>query len=300
MERPDAVPDLELQVDERAGRKVGTRGSWRVVGFYLLVVLVALPLVFPVWWMFTSSLKEAADVFVFPPTFWPEDPQWSNYLDVFKLGPFHIQMWNSIYIAVLNVTGIVFFSSLAGYAFARIRFPGRNVLFLLILSGLFMPIEVTIIPLFRLFSSLGWIDTHLPLIIAPWFGPFMAFGVFIMRQAFLSLPVELEEAATIDGLGRLGIYYHIGLPLMKPSLAAVAVLGLINSWNKYLEPLVYVPTTEKFTVPIALTQYVTTEGGPVWEVQMAATTLSILPLVIVFLFAQKYFIEGIASTGLKG
>lgn len=295
MERSEAPP-IVLQRERPGGRPF----PWRRVGFYLLAAVVGLVLVFPVWWMFTSSLKDAADVFAFPPTLWPEDPQWDNYVEVFRQGPFLIQLWNSIYIAALNVIGVVFLASLAGYAFARIAFPGRGVLFILILSGLFMPIEVTIIPLFRLFSSLGWINTHLPLIIAPWFGPFMAFAVFIMRQAFLTLPVELEEAATLDGLGRFGIYRHIGLPLMKPSLAAVAVLGLINSWNKFLEPLVYVASTDKFPVPIALTQYVTTEGGPVWEVQMAATTLSILPLVIVFVFAQRYFIEGIASSGLTG
>lgn len=280
---------------------VGSGRSWRRrVGFYLLVIVLATPLVFPVWWMVTSSLKTTSEVFVFPPSLWPAEPQWSNYAKVFEHGPFLIQMWNSIYIAILNVAGVVLLASLAGYAFARIRFPGRSFLFILFLSALFLPLEVTIIPLFRIFSSVGWIDTHLPLIVAPWFGPFMAFAVFIMRQAFLSLPVELEEAALIDGLGRFGIWWKIALPLMKPSLAAVAILGLINSWNKFLEPLVYVPTTRKFTVPIALTQYVTTEGGAVWEIQMAATTLSILPLVVVFVFAQRYFIEGIASSGLKG
>lgn len=280
---------------------VGSARSWkRRVGFYLLVIVLATPLVFPVWWMVTSSLKTTSEVFVFPPSLWPAEPQWSNYAKVFEHGPFLIQMWNSIYIAILNVAGVVLLASLAGYAFARIRFPGRSFLFILFLSALFLPLEVTIIPLFRIFSSVGWIDTHLPLIVAPWFGPFMAFAVFIMRQAFLSLPVELEEAALIDGLGRFGIWWRIALPLMKPSLAAVAILGLINSWNKFLEPLVYVPTTRKFTVPIALTQYVTTEGGAVWEIQMAATTLSILPLVVVFVFAQRYFIEGIASSGLKG
>ena len=290
------------QVPKAAGRAgpAGPRGRWRRIGFYLLAAVAALPLVFPLWWMVSSSLKHAAEVFAFPPTLWPSNPQWGNYLEVFEHGPFLIQMWNSTYIAVLNVVGVVFLASLAGYAFARIRFRGRTALLLLLLSALFMPIEVTIIPLFRIFSGLGWIDTHLPLIIAPWFGPFMALAVFIMRQGFLTLPVELEEAALIDGLGRFGIYWRIAMPLMKPSLAAVAILGLINSWNKFLEPLVYVPSTAKFTVPIALTQYVTTEGGPIWEVQMAATTLSILPLVIIFIFAQRYFIEGLASSGLKG
>lgn len=277
------------------------RVRWlRILGFWLIAAIAAIPVLFPLWWMVTSSLKSAAEVFAFPPTFWPTDPRWSNYVEVFRLGPFARQLFNSTYISLLNIAGILLVASLAGYAFARLRFRGRNAIFVGLLTALFMPAEVTIIPLFRLMSRLGWVNTHLPLIIEPWFGPFSVLAIFIMRQSFLALPDDLEDAARIDGLGRFGIFWRIGLPLMKPSLATVAVLGFLNTWNRFLEPLVYIPSIERFTVPLALTQYVTTEGGPVWEVQLAAATISMLPALVLFLLVQRYFIEGIATAGLKG
>lgn len=280
------------------------QGRWpkvtRRIGFYFLAAIAALPFLFPIWWMVASSLKPAHEIFVSPPSLWPSQVQWSNYVRVFTLAPFARQVWNSLYIALLNVGGVLFLASLSGYGFARIRFRGRTVLFVTLISALLMPAEVTIIPLFRLMSALGWVGTHLPLIVEPWFGPFAALAIFLMRQAFLAIPDELEEAARIDGLGRFGMYRRIGLPLIRPSLATLAILAFINSWNRFLEPLVFLRSLESFTVPLGLAQYVDSSGGPLWEVQLAATTLSVVPVALAFAFAQKYFIAAFATTGLKG
>ena len=196
--------------------------------------------------------------------------------------------------------GTLVVASMAGYAFARIRFRGQNVLFLVVLTGLLIPSEVTIVPLFRMFNSLGLIDTHWPLILVPIFGAPSVLATFIMRQFFITLPGELEDAARIDGLGRFGTFYRVALPLARPALGAVAIFTFLHSWNLYLEPIVFLSSTDKFTLPQALTQYVDAYGGPMWNVQLAAVTLTALPVLIVFVIAQRQFIEGLAHTGLKG
>ena len=234
------------------------------------------------------------------PTLWPENPSFDAYGDVFRLQPFAQQYWNSLYIAIIVTVGTMLVAAMAGYAFARIRFPGANALFLIVLVGLLVPSEVTIVPLFRLVNALGLIDTHWPLIIIPIFGAPAVLSVFIMRQFFISLPGELEEAGRMDGLGRWGIFWRIAFPLARPALAAVAIFTFLKSWNLYLEPIVYLSSKEMFTLPQALTQYVDAYGGPMWNVQLAATTLTVVPVLVVFLFAQKQFVQGLAQTGLKG
>jgi multiple sugar transport system permease protein len=204
-----------------------------------------------------------------------------------------------MYIAVLVTLGTLAVSSLAGYGFARIRFPGQNILFLVVLTGLLIPSEVTIVPLFQMFHDWGMIDTHWPLILGPVLGAPSVLATFIMRQFFIALPHELEEAARMDGLGRFAIYWRIALPLARPALSAVAIFTFLHSWNLYLEPIVYLSTPDMFTLPQALTQYVDAYGGPMWNVQLAAASLTALPVVAVFVFAQRQFVEGLAHTGLK-
>jgi multiple sugar transport system permease protein len=189
---------------------------------------------------------------------------------------------------------------MAGYAFARIRFPGANALFIVVLTGLLIPSEVTIVPLFRMFLKLGWVNTHWPLVLIPVFGAPSVFATFVMRQFFIALPAELEEAARVDGLGRFRIFRTIALPLARPALASVAIFTFLHSWNLYLEPIVFLSTPSKFTLPQALTQYTDAYGGPMWNIQLAAATLTALPVLIVFVLAQKQFVEGLAHTGLKG
>lgn len=271
--------------------------TWSLV---LLLGVLSVPFVFPTWWMITSSFKPMSEILRSKPTIFPENPTWDAFGEVFRLQPFATQYWNSMYIAILVTLGTILISAMAGYAFARIKFPGANFMFIVVLLGLLLPSEVTIVPLFRMVNSMGLIDTHWPLIIIPMMGAPSALAAFIMRQFFLSLPPELEEAGRMDGLSRWGIFWKIAFPLARPAVSAVAIFTFLKSWNMYLEPIVYLSTKDKFTLPQALTQYVDAYGGPMWNVQLAATSLTVIPVLLVFLFAQKQFVQGLAHTGLKG
>ncbi|MBT2496840.1 carbohydrate ABC transporter permease [Microbacterium sp. ISL-59] len=288
--------------DRRRIRPSGakTKRRWVGAGLIALMAVLSIPFVFPTLWMVTSSFKPMSEILQKVPTLWPQDPTVSAYGEVFRLQPFAQQYWNSLYIAALVTVGTMLVAAMAGYAFARIRFPGANALFLVVLVGLLVPSEVTIVPLFRFVNGLGLIDTHWPLIVVPIFGAPAVLAVFIMRQFFLGLPGELEEAGRMDGLGRWGIFWRIAFPLSRSALAAVAIFTFLKSWNLYLEPIVYLSSKDMFTLPQALTQYVDAYGGPMWNVQLAATTLTVVPVLLVFLVAQKQFVQGLANTGLKG
>ncbi|NGM15104.1 carbohydrate ABC transporter permease [Verrucosispora sioxanthis] len=270
------------------------------VALYGALCLLALPFVFPTWWMVTSSVKPVGDIFAFPPSLIPTEASLSAYRRVFELQPFAQQYLNSGYIAAVVTVGTLAVSSLAGYAFARIRFRGQQVLFVVVLVGLLIPSEVTIVPLFRMFNSWGMVDTHWPLILVPILGAPSVLATFIMRQFFITLPAELEEAARVDGLGRFATFWRIALPLARPALGAVAIFTFLHSWNLYLEPIVFLSTPEKFTLPQALTQFVDAYGGPMWDVQLSAASMTAIPILVIFVIAQRQFIEGLAHTGLKG
>lgn len=270
------------------------------LALYLVLLVLAIPFLFPTWWMVTSSLKPVGEILAYPPSLLPTSPRLDAYRQVFEFQPFARQYVNSAYIAAAVTIGTLVVSSLSGYAFARIRFRGANALFLLLLAGLLIPSEVTIVPLFQMFHRFGMIDTHWPLILVPILGAPSVLATFIMRQFFLALPVELEEAARVDGLGRFAIYYRIALPLARPALAAVAIFTFLHSWNLYLEPIVFLSTPAKFTLPQALTLFVDAYGGPMWNVQLAAASMTAIPVLIVFVLAQRQFVEGLSHTGLKG
>ena len=267
---------------------------------YGILMVLAVPFVFPTWWMVTSSVKPIGEIFGFPPSLIPTDVSFAAYQEVFELQPFARQYLNSAYIAAVVTLGTLAVAALAGYAFARIRFRGQNVLFMVVLLGLLIPSEVTIVPLFQMFNGWGLVDTHWPLILVPVFGAPSVLATFIMRQFFITLPGELEEAARMDGLARFGIFRRIALPLARPALGAVAIFTFLHSWNLYLEPIVYLSTPENFTLPQALTQFVDAYGGPMWNVQLSAASLTAIPVLAVFVVAQRQFIEGLAHTGLKG
>lgn len=273
---------------------------WAKVVLYLVMTVLAVPFVFPTWWMITASLLPANSVYASTPKLFPVHPLWSDYKQVFELQPFGQQYVNSLYIAALVTVGTLAVSSLAGYAFARIRFPGANALFFVVLTGMLIPSEVTIVPLFRLVQQVGLIDTHWPLIVIPVLGAPSVLGTFVMRQFFLALPNDLEEAGRLDGLSRFGLFLRVALPLSRPALAAVAIFSFLRSWDSFLEPLVYLSTKSKFTLPLALTQYQDAYGTNIWNIQLAATTLTVLPVLIVFIVAQRQFVTGLAHTGLKG
>jgi multiple sugar transport system permease protein len=267
---------------------------------YVILCVLAVPFLFPTWWMITSSVKPLDEIFQFPPSLLPTSVDFGAYRQVFELQPFARQYFNSMYIAVLVTVGTLAVASLSGYAFARIRFRGANFLFLVILTGLLIPSEVTIVPLFQMFHRWGLVDTHWPLILVPTFGAPSVLATFIMRQFFLALPRELEEAARIDGLSRFGMFRRIALPLTRPALSAVAIFTFLHSWNLYLEPIAFLSSKDKFTLPQALTQFVDAYGGPMWNVQLSAASLTAIPVLILFVIAQRQFVEGLAHTGLKG
>jgi multiple sugar transport system permease protein len=279
-------------VPQRRGLKRGI--------LYVVMGIISIPFLFPTWWMATSSFKPIREIFAFPPSLLPSEPTLEAYLKAFAFQPFAQQYVNSAYIAIVVTVVTMIISSLAGYAFARISFPGQNVLFLVVLAGLLIPSEVTIVPLFQMFNSVGLVNTHWPILLVTSFGAPSVLATFIMRQFFIALPGELEEAARLDGLGRFAIWWRIAVPLARPALAAVAIFTFLNVWNLYLEPTVYLTTPELFTLPQALTRFVDAYSGPMWNVQLAAATMTALPVLIVFVVAQRQVVEGLAQTGLTG
>lgn len=286
--------------NKRYTRRNSQLTGWRLFGLYSLLLVITIPFLFPTWWMFTASLKPIEEVFSFPASLIPNDFQISNYAEVFRLQPFLRQYWNSMSIAIVVTIISVTISTMGGYAFARISFKWRSKVFIILLSALLMPAEVTLIPIFRLMVKSGLSDTFFPIVIIPAFGAHAVVGLFLMRQFFLDFPNELEEAAEIDGLSRFKVFTKIALPLAGPAIASLAILSFLYSWNLFLEPLVFLTEPNKYTLPVVSPQYTDTYGAPIFNVQLAATSLSVIPVMIVFVMAQRHFIRGITMTGLKG
>lgn len=267
----------------------------KAAGYAALTLLAAIALA-PFLWTLSTSLKNIDEVFVYPPRLLPSTLKFSNYSSLWRELPMSRWIFNSAYIVVLAILGKLILTSTAAYAFARLRWPGRDYVFYAYLSALMIPWEVTLIPGFVLMRQLGWIDTHLALIV-PSIGD--VFGTFLLRQFFLSLPRELEDAARIDGAGYFGVFWWIILPLSRPALAVVAVLGFMGVWNAFLWPLIMINSTNKFTLPVGL-QLLNSQHGTDWTVLMAGDVISLIPVVIVYLAAQKYFVQGITMTAIKG
>lgn len=267
-----------------------------------LMTGLALVFVFPFFWTVSSSLKAVSELYAFPPLLFPSVPQWKNYVTVLETVPFLTWMWNSLYVVILSTIGVLLSASLAGYAFARFQFRGRNVLFILTLATMMLPAQVTLIPQFVLFHDLGWIDSLKPLWIPFWFGG-GAFYIFLLRQFILTLPRELDEAAVIDGANPFTILSRILLPLCKPALATVAVISFIGRWDDFVEPLIYLNSPKVFTLALGLNFFRTVpeSGGlPTEHLLMAASVMTTLPPIILFFLAQRYFVSGIALSGIKG
>ena len=290
---------MRSKVNKRYTRRNSKLTGWRLFGIYSLLLIIAVPFIFPTWWMFTASLKPIEEVFSFPASLIPNDFQISNYAEVFRLQPFLRQYWNSMSIAIVVTVISVTISTMGGYAFARINFKWRSKLFVILLSALLMPAEVTLIPIFRLMVKSGLSDSFFPIILIPAFGAHAVVGLFLMRQFFLDFPAELEEAAEIDGLSRWRVFTKIALPLSGPALASLAIISFLYSWNLFLEPLVFLTEPNKYTLPVVLPQFTDTYGAPIFNVQLAATSLSVIPVMIVFVMAQRHFIRGITMTGIK-
>jgi multiple sugar transport system permease protein len=281
----------------RRGRTARARRRWgdRLVQ-YALAILALIILAGPLLWMLSSSLKTRAEVLANPPTLVPADLRISNYTDVFNEVPFARYLLNSLLVASVVTVVALLFHSMAAYSLARLSFPGRNAIFLGILSTLMVPFTVIIVPLFVIVDWLGWVDTYQGLIV-----PMIphAFGIFLLRQFYLSVPRELEEAAIVDGASLMRVYWHIILPLSRPILAALGVFFFLANWNNFLWPLIVTQSQEMWVVQLGIQQF-TGQHEIQHNLTMAASTVAALPTLILFFVLQRRLVEGIKLTGLKG
>lgn len=287
-----AIPRVtEYTASRSVRRQIGhtfVHATLIVLGFITLI---------PLFWMISTSLKNDASVFVFPPQWIPDPVVWENYeLALFKVMPFGLYFVNTAIITAANIVGKVFSRAVVAFSFARLRWWGRDTLFMVMLATMMLPPQVTLIPQFLIFKSFGWIDTFWPLIVPAFFGG--AFYTFLLRQFFMTIPLDLDDAARIDGASTFQIFWSIILPLSKPALAAVAIFTFTATWEDFLTPLIYLHSKEKLTVSLGLAAF-RGEYGTNWNLLMAASLVAMLPPLLVFFFAQKYFIQGVVFTGVK-
>jgi ABC-type glycerol-3-phosphate transport system permease component len=295
------TPSLGALTTARAVKRQQVAG--RVV-LYAVAIGASLLFMLPFAWTVFSSLKSPSELYLFPPRWLPATPRFENYPEVFAVAPFGRWLWNTVVVAVLATFGAVFSAALTGYSFARFRYPGRDLIFMLTLSTLMLPSEVTLIPLYLLFNNIRWLDTYLPLIVPSFFGG-GAFLIFMMRQFFMTIPMDLDEAARIDGAGYLRIFWQILLPLSGPVLATAAVITFIADWNAFLFPYIILNDKAKFTIGIGIKYFQTIASNidsmePRENLLMAASLMMTAPIIVLFFTAQRYFVRGIVMSGIKG
>ena len=271
-------------------------------GLYTILGILALLFGLPFIWALLTSFKTPAEIFIFPPRWLPASFQWRNYVDIWQQAPLGTFLLNSCIVTLFSMIGQLLSASLVAYGFARFRFPGRDTLFLILLSTLMLPYQITIIPTFLLYKTLGWLDSFKPLIVPSWFGG-GAFAIFLFRQFFLTVPKELDEAARMDGANSLLIFFRILVPLSTPIFTTMGIFSFLSNWNSFFYPLIFLNTTEKFTLALGLRyfQRTATSGGAATEhLLMAAAMLMTLPCVLLFLVLQRYFVRAIVMSGIKG
>ncbi|MEZ4662938.1 MAG: carbohydrate ABC transporter permease [Caldilineaceae bacterium] len=278
-------------------RKKQIRTFFRHVLIHMALIPAALLFLLPFLWMLSTSLKPDTQFYSHPPVWIPSPMMWSNYPDAVFYISFFLYLRNTLTIAILATLGALISSSLVAYSLARIPWRGRNVLFILTVATLMLPFQVTMIPLFIVFKNLGWINSFLPLIVPHWFGG--ALYIFLLRQFFMTIPMELSEAARIDGASEFKIYRSIIIPLSKPALATVAIFEFIARWRDYLGPLIYLSDQKLYVLSLGIYEY-RSQYGAEWGLLMAASVLITLPIILLFFFLQKTFVQGIALTGIKG
>lgn len=272
---------------------------------YAHILVLSVVFGFPFFWTVSTSLKTAPELGVFPPLLLPEVPQWGNYVKVFTLFRYPVGRWfiNTSFLVVMSTLGTVISAMLVAYGFARFRFRGKNLLFVITLGTMMLPSQVTLIPQFLLFHRMGWVNTFKPLWVPSWFGG-GAFNIFLLRQFFMTLPMEFDEAAKIDGAGHWRILWTVLMPLCKPVLATVGIISFMANWNDFMGPLVYLNQPLKYTISVGLRFFSenpdSAYGEPLRHILMAATVLSILPCLAIFFAGQTYFVRGIIMSGIKG
>lgn len=264
---------------------------------YFILLTGAVVVMIPLWWMLSTSLKHPKEVFAFPPLFLPSVFQWSNYIDLFLKAPFGLYIFNTSYVVLMDLVGTCLTASMVGYAFARLRWRGRDIFFLITLATMMLPGAVTLIPRYLLFNTIGWVDSFRPLWVPAFFG--FPFFIFLMRQFYATIPHEMDSAARIDGCSEFGVWWRILAPLTKPALAACAIFTFNATWNDFLGPLIYLTSANKRTLALGLMAF----RGPHrtdWHLVMSSAVVAMLPVIVLFFFAQKYFIQGVTFTGIKG
>ena len=284
------------KTNERTARKLGQRSMLSTLLIYALLIAIAFITLLPFAWMLSASLKLDKDVFRFPIEWIPEDPQWSNYKTIWTRIPFLTFFANTLKLTVIITFLQLATSSFAAYAFAKLEFKGRDFLFLAYLGSIAIPWQVYMIPQFILMRELELVDNHLSLILLQ---AFTAFGVFLMRQFFISVPNEILDAARIDGMSEWGIYFRIMLPLSKPALATLTIFSAVFVWNDFMGPLIYLYSESRKTIQLGLRMFIQ-QYSTDYHLIMAASLVSLIPVIVLFLAFQRFFVEGIGTTGIKG
>ncbi|TLS49472.1 carbohydrate ABC transporter permease [Paenibacillus antri] len=276
----------------------GTRAERPKPFAHAMLVLIGVLFLMPFVWLLITSLKTDEEIFVVPVRWWPSELQWTNYVEAIQAIPFFLYTFNTVWIAALCVAGVAAIAPLVAYGFARIDFKGRNLLFLIMMSTLMLPFQVTMIPIYVSFNKVNLVDSYWPIVLSSWFGTGMAYYIFLMRQFFMGIPYELTESAKIDGASEFRIFAGIMLPLSKPAILTVGLFTFLGAWGDFQGPLIYLNDPDKWTLSIGLKQYIR-ENTVAWGQLMAASTLFTLPIVVLYFFVQKKFIEGISITGMK-
>jgi ABC-type glycerol-3-phosphate transport system permease component len=299
MATQDAVEQKAVAIPSRSylPRTKSARELFGKILSYFLLILGSILIMIPVFWMVSSALKANNQIFLFPPQWIPNPIQWDNFVKAMTALPFATYFQNTMIIEVGTIVGTVLSCSIVAYGFARLNAPGRNFWFIILLSTMMLPGVVTMIPVYLIFRQLNWVNTFLPLIVPSWFGS--AFYIFLMRQFFMTIPRDFEEAARIDGANTWQIITKIILPLSKPALATVTIFTFMGVWNDFMGPLIYLNKPETYTLALGL-NFFKGQYTSDWNMLMAASLVMMLPLVLLFFVAQKAFIEGITLTGVKG
>lgn len=295
--RAEAETVVATKAAAPAVRRKASSFSLSRLLLHTLLMIGSLLFLFPFLWTISSSLKDMGQIFMIPPTWIPDPFVWSNFSRTLTAMPFNLAYFNSFYISIVVVAAQLLTCSMAGYAFAKIRFRGSKVIFIAFIATMMVPKQVIIIALYVFMKQINWVDSHLALIMPE--ALFKAFGVFMLMQFIKGLPNELQEAAVIDGANPLQIYGYVILPLTRTALAAFGIFAFKDIWNQFMEPLIFLSTPEKYTVPLMLNMF---KGLYVadWPLMMAGTAIAVTPVLIVYLLAQRQIIEGIAMTGSKG
>jgi multiple sugar transport system permease protein len=270
----------------------------RTILQYSIMIILSIIMLIPLYWLVTSSLKQQGQVFAVPPVWFPNPIMWENYPEALRRAPLLLWLQNTSIITLFSIIGSVLSSSIVAFGFARLRFPGRGVLFLLLLSTMMLPQVITLIPRFIMFKGLGWLDTFLPMIVPTFFGG-GAYNIFLVRQFYMTIPLDFDEAARIDGASNLMIWWRILVPLSTPVLTAIGIFSFVFNWNNFMEPLIYLFSEPKKTLALGLRAFVNPYDAS-WHISMAASMFLVVPIMVLFFIGQRYFIRGVVMTGIAG